>query len=582
MNRKIGKKVIASVLCVTFTAGVIGTIAYASGKETDKKPGPQHINDILVKPDYTYSDISAKDETVYVFSDSSGEVQNILVSNWLRNGGQTDKVKDYSTLENIENIKGSETFTVDGENMEWNADGHDIYYQGITEKEPPVGVSIHYKLDGNEITPEDLAGKNGRVTIRYDYENYLWENKRINGREEKLAVPFTVMTGLVLDGNRFQNVEVTNGSFENTGKEIVVFGVAFPSMQESLAVKDLELPSYIEISADAKEFQLAGSITVVSSSFLNHINKDKLDISDLRDKAQKLSDGTTELSDGAVQLADGLAGFKQQASILVDGVAQLSQGSAQLKDGIDQADNGAMTLVDGAEQLSNGLNELEKNSQGLRDGAGQIFDFLIANANQQIQAQISASGLPVTVPTLTTDNYDAVLEGMITKIQGLPIPGFNEVAGELIGLKDSLDSYQNFYTGLQNYTMGVDAAVLGLGDLEIGAKELIDGIDIMKSGSETICTGIGVMEEKVPKITVGVAQLQEGSEELREGIATLIEEGIGKIVNMAEEDLTNLQERGMALADLAQKYESFSGKRSDMVGSVKFIYKTDEIKSEVK
>lgn len=80
-------------------------------------------------------------------------------------------LQDASDLQNIENVKGYETFVSDGKNgLTWQADGADIYYQGSTEKQLPVAVKLTYKLDGKEVKPEEIAGKSGRVTIRIDYE----------------------------------------------------------------------------------------------------------------------------------------------------------------------------------------------------------------------------------------------------------------------------------------------------------------------------------------------------------------------------------------------------------------------------
>ena len=95
----------------------------------------------------------SKEETVYVNADSDGSVQEIIVSDWLKNSGGEGEVEDFSDLENIKNVKGDETFTQDGNNITWNTKENDIYYQGTSTKELPVSVSIRYYLDGKEISP---------------------------------------------------------------------------------------------------------------------------------------------------------------------------------------------------------------------------------------------------------------------------------------------------------------------------------------------------------------------------------------------------------------------------------------------
>lgn len=118
----------------------------------------------------SHSAETGKEETVYVLADASGGVEKIIVSDWLKNKDGDSTLQDASDLQNIENVKGYETFVSDGKNgLTWQADGADIYYQGSTEKQLPVAVKLTYKLDGKEVKPEEIAGKSGRVTIRMDY-----------------------------------------------------------------------------------------------------------------------------------------------------------------------------------------------------------------------------------------------------------------------------------------------------------------------------------------------------------------------------------------------------------------------------
>ena len=91
-----------------------------------------------------------KEETVYVNMDASGNVEKITVSDWLKNNSQSAELSDSSSLSDIKNVKGDETFTQDGEKLTWQADGSDIYYQGTTDKELPVTVKLTYYLDGQE------------------------------------------------------------------------------------------------------------------------------------------------------------------------------------------------------------------------------------------------------------------------------------------------------------------------------------------------------------------------------------------------------------------------------------------------
>ena len=100
-----------------------------------------------------------KEQTVYVNADQNGNVEKVIVSNWLKNTDKESTLEDNSELNDITNLKGEESYT-QGSNgkLVWVADGIDIYYQGETSKELPVSVKMTYFLDGREFSAADLAG----------------------------------------------------------------------------------------------------------------------------------------------------------------------------------------------------------------------------------------------------------------------------------------------------------------------------------------------------------------------------------------------------------------------------------------
>lgn len=110
---------------------------------------------------YTTSPVFAytKDETVYSKLNQNGETYESLVSTHLVNDAKEDLINDISDLLNIKNVNGDETFTKKGNNIVWDADGNDIYYQGESKKDLPIDMTVKYELNGEEISPEDLARK---------------------------------------------------------------------------------------------------------------------------------------------------------------------------------------------------------------------------------------------------------------------------------------------------------------------------------------------------------------------------------------------------------------------------------------
>ena len=402
-------KFISLALCAVVLFAAVGTSVFAltgEGKESEDENQETTINASAEAE-------TSKDETVYVLAGADGTVQKIIVSDWIKNAMAADSLEDKTELSDIENIKGDESFTLGGDNScVWDAQGNDIYYQGNIEKELPVQMSVCYTLDGQAIAPEALAGQSGHVTIRFDYQNMQYEEVLLDGKTEKIYVPFTMLTGMLLDTEVFRNVTISNGKLINDGDRIAVVGIAFPGLQEDLAIskEKLDIPDYVEISADVENFEMGMTMTLATTELFGTIDSDKLDLHELSDAMAELTDAMDQLMDGSSQLYDGLCTLLEKSGDLVSGINKLAEGAAQLKAGAESLDSGAAQLQAGAAQLSSGLNTLNANSSSLNGGARQVFSSLLSMAN----TQLSEAGL--SVPALTIDNYASVLDGVIASL----------------------------------------------------------------------------------------------------------------------------------------------------------------------
>ena len=168
-----------------------------------------------------------KDENVFLILNPDGSVSEQIVSDWLHSDTGFDAAADRSTLSGITNLKSDVLPAQDGENLTWTTEDNDIYYQGTTQKALPVDVSISYQLDGKPISAEALAGKSGRVTIRFSYQNNQKETIEIDGKKETVYVPFVMLTGAVLDNDVFSNVQISNGKLLSDGdRSVVLMGFA--------------------------------------------------------------------------------------------------------------------------------------------------------------------------------------------------------------------------------------------------------------------------------------------------------------------------------------------------------------------
>ncbi len=713
MNTKI-KKSLAVILCCTVFVGSIGASVFAmkSGKEEKKvEETPQQLATKNEKG-------LVKDETAYVLAGADGKVEKIIVSDWIKNSLGSASFADKSELTGIENIKGDESYTMNGNHMKvWDAEGNDIYYQGNIEKELPVTLSVSYMLNGKRISPSDLAGKSGKVTIRFDYQNNQYETVDIDGKQEKMYVPFAMITGMMLDNSVFTNVDVTNGKIINDGSRTIVAGIAFPGLQSNLNVdkKKLEIPDYVEISADVKNFEISNTVTIATNEMFNRLNTDKLNSADeLTNSLNELTDAMNQLMDGSSQLYDGLCALLDKSGELVKGINQLADGAGKLKNGAGDLDRGASDLASGAKTLAGGLEQLVSNNDTLNAGSKQVFDSLLNMAN----TQLAASGLHVS--ELTIENYSEVLNRVIASLdetnvaqqaqaaalqkvtkavnaqkdtvasavtaavkeqvsakvsetvrqnvvsqilasQGMTKEQYDsavkagvlpseqqaqieaaiesqmqsdavkamietntntqmqseeiknavaakteeqiqrlieqnmnssEVQGQITSaleqaksgaasisaLKEQLDSYNTFYTGLGQYIAGVSSAKDGADALSAGASQLKAGTTQSYAGMNELYNGILTLKNGTPALVDGVTSLRDGAMKLSDGLKEFNEKGIQKLVDAVGGDLGGLMTRVKATADVSKNYNSFSGISDHMDGQVKFIYRTESVK----
>lgn len=343
----------------TVNAAKTSTKAETTQESTDKKDKKDNKDDEEDLKEVLSSKISkaadeevGKEETVYVVADNSGKAKDVIVSDWLKNPDGNETIEDVSDLKDIKNVKGKEKFEEKDGKIIWKAKGKDIYYQGKTDKELPVKQTISYYLDGEKMDPDEIAGKSGKVTIRFDYKNNQKTTTTVDGKKYSVYVPFTIMTGMILDDS-FTNVKVKNGKVISDGDKNMVVGVAMPGLKDSLKVtssdfsEDIDIPEYVEVTADVKDFSMDMTMSVMLSGITSSDNvEDFVDLSDLDDAIDTLSDSSSQLADGTKELREGLEQLRSKVPALADGANTLNSSTESLRNGVSSLDatlNTAMT-----------------------------------------------------------------------------------------------------------------------------------------------------------------------------------------------------------------------------------------------
>lgn len=404
LKKKFRNKYVIRVAAGVVTVAVIGTSAGVSAytvraeKQETVQETQDEEDDTVEKAKATLekalsvgeeNEEAGKEETVYVVANPDGSTKNVIVSEWLKNKDGAATLEDTSDLKDIENVKGDETFEQNGDKITWQADGKDIYYQGTTDKDLPVTEKVTYFMDGKEMSPEEMAGKSGKATIRFDYTNNEKTTQVIDGEEHEVYVPFTVMTGMILPED-YANVEVTNGKVISDGDKKVVVGMAMPGLKESLGIEegdldgDLEIPEYVEVTADVENFSLEMTMSIIMNDLVGQANLGEgFDLSSLDEELDTLTDASGKLIDGSKELSKGLGTLKDSMKEFASGVGTLKDGITNYTNGASQLNDGINTLANSSGTLTEGVGTLNSSAATLNQGVAELDKTLKAKMTKE-------------------------------------------------------------------------------------------------------------------------------------------------------------------------------------------------------
>lgn len=389
------------------TESVVSSTVETAGDETAQK--------IVNRLDEQQA-VAAKDKTesVHVKATADGTPEEITVDVTLKNPGSSAPLKDKTNLEDIKNTEGDEEYTLQSDGtLLWENKGTDIQYKGTSKEKLPVSVKVTYTLNGKEMQPDQLAGKSGRLKIRFDYENQTTETIRVEGENVTVKVPFVMLSALFFDEDTAANIEVENGKVVDMDGQSVVIGYALPGLADSLKLtdfeptEDMDIPEYVEVSADVTDFSLDFTATIASTGMFSELDTDKLsDADELSDAMNDLNEASGKLVDGMSSLFDGVSAFNDSMGTYLKGVKTVDSGVTAFKTALGQMDAQKSALQTGAKTLADSLSEINKQLQQIPDSAEE------ADKDGNMKAALDAAS------TLSTDAKKllAVIDSMKTSM----------------------------------------------------------------------------------------------------------------------------------------------------------------------
>lgn len=480
----------------------------------------------------------------------------------------------------------------------WENSGNAITYAGKSDAALPVTTRVTYYLNGVETAPADLAGQSGRVRIRFDYTNHTRETVTVDGQEYTVCVPFTAITAVILDGDKFSNIETDNGKVMELDGTTAVLGTAMPGLADSLRLtefeplEDTEIPSYFEVSADVTDFSLDFTATILTPSALDDLDTGDLsDLDDLSDTLDDLTDAADELADGTGALADGVQALYDGFHEYADGVQGLDEGAEALADGLTQLYDSGTALADGANALRDGLSAVSGAVGGMTSGDTGSNDEMMAQLNEQLAPVISNYGTTVVTDTVTdADLLAALTAAGLTGEQQQAVLGAvgvamgkalqNDTPAMVQGVAGTVSGVLmgQLGSGISQLQTGLDQLASGSAELARGADTYVKAVGQVSQGADALAEGSAKLDDASDSMYEGLAELHDGAAELHDGVQEFSDKNTDDLSDDLGGGLRNVVRRLKAVQQAGKNYQTFSGLHNGDTGSVKFIVETAEIK----
>lgn len=460
---------------------------------------------------------SKKEEVIYVTLAADGSVKNTYVVNSFEGGDITD----YGNYASVKMLNTGDTIQQDGDTITLSSSAQKVYYQGeLTDAEIPWNISLRYYLDGTEYPAGEIAGKSGRLEIRFQ----IAENTACSGT---FYEDYALQASFTLETEQCRNISAPDATIANVGGNKQLTYTILPGEGIDTA-----------ISADVTDFEMSA----VSINGI-HLNLNvEVDDTELKDKVSELMDAIEQLDDGAAELSDGSAE-------LLDGTSDIKDGASSLHSGITELDKGVVTLQNGLSTVQAGLNSLQGQSSALVHGSAEVKTALITiqtavnslsvtsedlsaltEASGQIKQAIGAlcDGAAALQANLGYAQYKALMSQ-----NGLDIDALRD------GNAQAISALNQQIAALQG-TLGQIGGVSGMEEqaaqlqAQIGLLQqvmtLLEGNNAAIGGTESYLNGIAA---ELPALTEGLASLSAQYETFDAAIAQMVDTLSGMIGNLS-------------------------------------------------
>lgn len=545
-------KAIAIIASFALLAAYVPALA-ADGDATAQTGNPA-LTTSQTAPVSVGSDDYTKTEVVYAKLSATGYKEGIYVVNSFDSKG-FDTCTDYGAYTQVTNLTDEQDLSVSDGGVTFDRPEGRFYYQGDLAPTTalPWDVTIAYKLDGREVTAEELGGSSGKLEMQMVI-------KPNANADKTFADNYLLQISGTFPGDRAGDIQASDATIAQSGTDNVVTFMLLPGQSATYTV-----------TADVSDFKFDGfQLSGVPLKFaldldsMGDTSSMTAGITQLQSAISSLDSGASSLSSGATSIGDGLDTIASQNDTLTSGSSQIASGISSASDGAGELADGLDQMSAGASQTAAGSSQFAESLDAAANADTSQVDAQLAQAQQAYGAALTTVSEHMAAGTLTQQDI-AALDAAAQSLAAA-----SGASGGAQGAKQAAAGFSSGYSdlnsGIQDLSSSMGTAASGADELSSGLATLDEQYALFDSGVQSYTGGVSTLASNYSEFENGVSSLASGTSALSSQTATLDKDIIAGMKDELSKYLNS---------DFTP--ESFVDSRNTNIKQVQFVMTTDPI-----
>ncbi len=467
---------------------------------------------------------------IYAKTDASGNVQSVYAVNHF----QTDEIIDYGNYSEVKPLNTTDEINLEKDKITIHSDSDNVYYEGTAEsKDLPWIFQINYTLDGKAISPQDLPGKSGELTMDISVK----ANKAI---DSTFFDHYALQSTVTLDTNCAELISAEGATVATVGENKQLSYILLPGKEQNLT-----------ITTKVKNFEMD---PITFNGIRMGLDLD-LDTGELDNGVAQVEDATAQLDSGASTVSAGAQEIPKATGTAANSTAEISTGANDLA-----AQLSAFSAA--IEESRAGLKLLEDNREAIDDGSQATLETLKAIDKSLSAIEVSATELQTLLTYSQNINTSLTqLSGNLSELDNGVAQGIDlstskaSTATAIATLQSDINDISTLISTLQSYEALINAA--GQGDTYSNCLNTLYGMRSDLNSAIAKLNANASAFDYAEGYVAGLHQKTAAAKTAAEGLSTNYEDFHKELISLATtltDTITNMNDLAAGIHALCENY----------------------------